>query len=111
MFVLFSGWRLQRAIHCPTVALASLNMFVLENQVNNMLVDGIVCLELMTVTQAPLGNDDLYRLFHIKKNLGLQRQIHGAENKGMSVQLLGNKYEEDNSGREISGLGRERERA
>lgn len=29
---------------------------------------------------------------------------------GMSVQLLGNKWEEDNSGRQKSGLGRERGR-
>lgn len=43
------------------------------------------------------------------KNLGLQPQIHGTENRGMSVQLLGNKYGEDNSGRQISGLGGERQ--
>lgn len=43
------------------------------------------------------------------KNLGLPPQIHGTENRGMSVQLLGNKYGEDNSGRQISGLGGERQ--
>lgn len=30
--------------------------------------------------------------------------------RGSSVQLLGNKYEEDNSGRQKSGLGRETKR-
>lgn len=44
------------------------------------------------------------------KNLGLQPQIHGTENRGMSVQLLGNKYGGDNSGRQISGLVGERQR-
>lgn len=43
------------------------------------------------------------------KNLGLQPRIHGTENRGMSVQLLGNKYGEDNSGRQISRLGGERQ--
>lgn len=44
------------------------------------------------------------------KNLGLQPQIHGTENRGMSVQLLGNKSGGDNSGRQISGLVGERQR-
>lgn len=79
-------------------------MFIFASQVKKMPVDGIIYLELLTVTWSPLGNDGLYRLFH-KKNLGLQRQIYGAEKRGTAVRLLGNKYEEDNSGRQISGLG------
>lgn len=59
MYVLLSAWWLQRTIHCPTVALSIQNVFILEYQVNNMFVDEIV-------TQATLGNDNLYRLFYIK---------------------------------------------
>lgn len=74
---------------------------MLENQVNNMFVDEIV-------TQAPLGNDNLYRLFYIKI-WGYSDKFVGLRIGGMSAQLLGNKYEEDNSGRNLGWVERGKE--
>lgn len=72
-----------------------------------MPVDRVVCLETTTITQGPAGKDDLYRLFH--EIWGYGDRFMGLRIGGMSVQLLGNKQEEDNSGRQKSGLGGERE--
>lgn len=56
---------------------------------NNMLVEGVVCLETTAITQVPVGNDDVYRLFHEIQGYG--DRFTGLRIGGMSVQLLGNK--------------------
>ncbi len=54
-----------------------------------MPVDWVVCLETTTITQFPVGSDDLYRLFH--EIWGYGDRFMGLRIGGTSVQLLGNK--------------------
>lgn len=61
-----------------------------------MLVDRVVCLVTTTITQLPVGNNDLFGLFY--EVWGYSGRFTRLRIGGMSVQLLGNKEEEDNSG-------------
>lgn len=66
---------------------------------------GLVSLAMMN-SGSPLEKPFLLTTLYFKM-LGVSDGSIGLRIGGTSVQLLGNKYEEDNSGREKSGLGGE----
>lgn len=69
---------------------------------------GCVSLETMN-SGSPREQPFLSTILYLKM-WGYSNGSIGLKIRGTSVQLLGNKYEEDNSGRQKSGLGGEMER-
>lgn len=74
-------------------------------QVNSTCRVGFVSLTMMN-SGSPLEKPFLLTTLYFKM-WGFSDRSIGLRIRGTSVQLLGNKYEEDNSGREKSGLGGE----